>query len=70
MCVSMMPIVDMFLSTAMMLRWLKLDADAQRLEKGLLRVLEEAGTRTPDLGGRASTEEFTDAVAVAARREL
>jgi len=55
------------MSAAMMLRWLNLDADAERLERGLNRVFAENRTRTPDLGGTATTKEFTEAVAAAAQ---
>ena len=57
----------MFMSAAMMLRWLNLEEDAARLERGLNRVFAENRTRTPDLGGTATTKEFTDAVAGAAQ---
>lgn len=56
-----------FLSAAMMLRWQSLVPDAERLERGLRRVFEENRTRTADLGGTATTQEFTAAVAAAAR---
>jgi 3-isopropylmalate dehydrogenase len=52
----------MFLSAAMMLRHgLGRDADAARVESAVDRALE-AGLRTPDLGGSATTAEATDAV--------
>ena len=57
----------MLMSTAMMLRWLNLTAVADRLERALIRVFAENRTRTPDLGGTATTKEFTDAVAAAAK---
>jgi 3-isopropylmalate dehydrogenase len=52
----------MFLSAAMMLRHgLGREADASRVESAVDRALE-AGLRTPDLGGSATTAEATDAV--------
>jgi 3-isopropylmalate dehydrogenase len=52
----------MFLSAAMMLRHgFARDADAARVESAVDRALE-AGLRTPDLGGSATTAEATDAV--------
>jgi isocitrate dehydrogenase (NAD+) len=57
----------MMLSAAMMLRWLNLPTEADRLERGLLRVYEKNVVRTPDLGGTATTEEFAQAVLAAAR---
>jgi isocitrate dehydrogenase (NAD+) len=35
---------------------------AERIRGALARVLAEGSVRTHDLGGRASTTEFTDAV--------
>jgi len=55
----------MMLSAVMMLRWLDLPVEADRLERGLMRVYERKETRTRDLGGTASTQEFTSAVAAA-----
>jgi isocitrate dehydrogenase (NAD+) len=50
------------LSTVMMLQWLNLSADAQRLERAIMRVYAENKVRTVDLGGTATTEEFTQAI--------
>ena len=50
-----------------------LDRDAERASRAIYEsVLETtaAGTRTPDLGGHASTTEFTDAVIELVRRKL
>ena len=55
----------MMLSAVMMLRWLDLPVEAERLERGLMRVYERKEARTRDLGGTASTQEFTSAVAAA-----
>ncbi|CCQ32546.1 3-isopropylmalate dehydrogenase protein [Halorhabdus tiamatea SARL4B] len=51
----------MILSAAMMLEYFGDDEDGQRVRNAVETVLED-GPRTPDLGGDASTEEFTDAV--------
>jgi 3-isopropylmalate dehydrogenase len=52
----------MFLSAAMMLRHgLGREPDAARLESAVDRALE-AGLRTGDLGGKATTAEATRAV--------
>ena len=51
----------MILSAAMMLEYFDYDEDGRRVRDAVEAVLEE-GPRTPDLGGDASTEEFTDAV--------
>lgn len=45
----------MLLSVVMMLRHLKEDNEAGKLEKALLTVLEEGLVRTPDLGGESTT---------------
>jgi 3-isopropylmalate dehydrogenase len=52
----------MFGSVAMMLRYgLGLEAEAAGIESAIDRALE-AGLRTPDLGGDATTEDATEAV--------
>ena len=52
----------MFGSVAMMLRYgLGRETDAARIESAIDRALE-AGLRTPDLGGDATTEDATKAV--------
>jgi 3-isopropylmalate dehydrogenase len=52
----------MFLSAALMLRHgLGLESEATAVESAVQRALGN-GLRTPDLGGRASTEEATRAV--------
>jgi len=56
----------MMLSAVMMLRWLDLPVEAERLERGLMRVYERKEARTRDLGGTASTQEFASAVVAAA----
>ena len=50
------------LSTAMMLDHLQLTDSAQHVERAVAKVLSEGRARTPDLGGRNSTEEATDAI--------
>ncbi|MGA9524479.1 MAG: isocitrate dehydrogenase (NAD(+)) [Myxococcaceae bacterium] len=55
----------LLLSTVMMLRWMSLWTEADRLEKGLLGVYSEGKVRTPDLGGEATTTQFTDAIIAA-----
>ncbi len=55
----------LLLSAIMMLRHLKEDAAASRIEAALNKVLEGREKVTHDLGGRASTTEFTDAIIAA-----
>jgi isocitrate dehydrogenase (NAD+) len=52
----------LLLSAVMMLKHLDERAAADRVMTGLGRVLERGQTRTRDLGGTASTAEFTEAV--------
>jgi isocitrate dehydrogenase (NAD+) len=52
----------LLMSSVMMLRWLQLPQDADRLQAALLKVYIEGKTRTGDLGGKAGTEEFTKAI--------
>lgn len=42
---------------------------ADRLERGLFRVLAEGRVRTGDLGGKANTAEFTDAICAAVQED-
>lgn len=58
----------MILSVALLLRWLAeqqndrgLESVAQRVEEGIQATIHD-GMRTPDLGGKATTSEFTDAI--------
>lgn len=46
----------------MMLEHLGYDEHAQRIHQALVSVLSETSIRTRDLGGTASTIEFTDAL--------
>ena len=50
------------LSGVMMLRWLNENAAADKIEKGVNKVLGEAKTLTYDAGGTASTDEYADAI--------
>lgn len=52
----------LLLSATMMLRHLGEDAAANQIEASLFEVLREGRTVTGDLGGNASTTQFTDAV--------
>jgi isocitrate/isopropylmalate dehydrogenase len=45
-----------------MLRHLGENEAADRILKATFRVLEAGKVRTPDLGGKASTEEYADAI--------
>ncbi|MFZ5470351.1 MAG: isocitrate dehydrogenase (NAD(+)) [Myxococcota bacterium] len=55
----------LLMSAVMMLRWLSMPTEAARLETAILKVYAEGKVRTGDLGGKASTAEFTDAVIAA-----
>jgi tartrate dehydrogenase/decarboxylase/D-malate dehydrogenase len=50
------------LSAAMMLEHLQMDAAAREVESAVAAVLEDGKVRTPDLGGKSSTEEVAAAV--------
>jgi 3-isopropylmalate dehydrogenase len=50
------------LSAGMMLEWLGDAESARRIEKAVTRVLQSDTELTPDLGGRARTEQITAAV--------
>lgn len=52
----------LMLSSAMMLDYLGFTAESKRLRGGVLSVLDKGETVTGDVGGSASTREFTDAV--------
>ena len=45
-----------------MLRHLGLDEHANRISGALHKVIAQGASRTPDLGGSASTTEFTKAI--------
>jgi len=52
----------LMMSAVLMLEWLGLPELAQRLDRALTGVYAEGKVRTSDLGGKASTGEFTAAV--------
>lgn len=52
----------MLLSAAMMLEHLEMFAEAKRVREALYKVFQDGRFLTGDLGGRASTHEFTQAV--------
>jgi isocitrate dehydrogenase (NAD+) len=53
------------MSAVLMLGWLGLGDAASRFDRALLRVYSDGRVRTGDLGGSATTREFTDAVIAA-----
>jgi len=55
------PLAVLF-SGIMMLRRLGRDDVADRIKKAAFSVLQKGAVRTPDLGGRATTEQFADAI--------
>jgi len=52
----------LMMSAVMMLRWIDLSAEADRLDSAIQRVYAEGTSRTRDLGGTATTAEFTQAI--------
>lgn len=52
----------MILSASMLLRHLGLNEHADRISKATYDVISEGNVRTKDIGGTASTTEFTDAI--------
>jgi len=57
----------LLLSAIMMLRYLKLNDHAARIESAVLQTIGAGKTITGDLGGKASTTEFTAAICKALR---
>jgi isocitrate dehydrogenase (NAD+) len=57
----------LLLSAVLMLYHLDEDAKAERIMKALWAALGDGSARTADLGGRATTTEFTDAIVSALR---
>jgi isocitrate dehydrogenase (NAD+) len=55
----------LLMSAVMMLRWLDLSSEASRVEKALQKVYSDGKVRTGDLGGKATTDEFTQAIIAA-----
>jgi len=53
------------LAAVQMLRYLDRRPEADRMEKAIRAALADAGSRTGDLGGKANTARFTDAVLAA-----
>lgn len=56
----------MLLSASLMLKHLALDNQANRISGAVHQVIQEGKVRTGDMGGKASTEEYTKAVLAAA----
>lgn len=52
----------MLLSSVMMLRHLNLDEHANRISAAVYETIESGNARTADIGGTASTKDFTNAV--------
>jgi isocitrate dehydrogenase (NAD+) len=52
----------LLLAAGMMLQHLEMHEEAGRVREALERTIQENDTLTPDLGGNASTTEFTDAL--------
>jgi isocitrate dehydrogenase (NAD+) len=55
----------LLLSACMLLDYVEQGAVATRIRKALDTVVRAGGVRTPDMGGRASTQEFTAAIVAA-----
>ena len=60
--------VGTFWTAAMMLEHLGEKAAARRLMKGVERVTADPSLHTPDLGGKATTKQVTEAVCEALRQ--
>ena len=52
----------LLLSAVMMLRHMKLDPYADNVEQAVMKTIADKKYLTGDLGGKASTSQFTDAV--------
>jgi isocitrate dehydrogenase (NAD+) len=52
----------LMLSSVMMLDWLEASDLARKLERALMKVYADGKVRTGDLGGKANTKDFTQAV--------
>ncbi|SEU26721.1 isocitrate dehydrogenase (NAD(+)) [Stigmatella erecta] len=55
----------LLMSAAMMLDWMGLTEEGQRVQAALQKVYGEGKIRTGDLGGSSTTREFTDAIIAA-----
>src|ERR1700735_2919537 len=60
----------LLMSAIMMLRYLQEDATAERIENALQRVYHEGKTLTSDVGGKATTAQFTEAVIQAVEKPV
>lgn len=54
--------IALLLSSVEMLKYLKLNDYAQKINNAILKTLEKEENKTVDLGGRATTTKFTEAV--------
>ena len=52
----------MLMSAVMMLDWLKMAPLARKIETAVFKVYAHGKVRTGDLGGKATTAEFTQAI--------
>ncbi len=52
----------LLMSSVMMLDWLNFPNHARKVERAILEVYENGKVRTGDLGGKATTREFTEAL--------
>src|SRR5262245_57431361 len=52
----------LLMSTVMMLDWLGMPEQGDRLQRALLKVYADGKVRTGDLGGKATTDELTEAI--------
>lgn len=52
----------LLLSGIMMLRHMRLYAEAEKIERAVLQTIAEGKVLTGDLGGRASNTQFTEAI--------
>jgi isocitrate dehydrogenase (NAD+) len=55
----------LMMSSVLMLEWLNMREESKRLESAIHKVYTEGKVRTGDLGGKANTREFTDAIIAA-----
>jgi isocitrate dehydrogenase (NAD+) len=52
----------LLMSSVMMLRWMEFKDEAERLSQAIARIYSEGKVRTIELGGTATTREFTEAL--------
>ena len=55
----------LMMSAVMMLDWLGMRDESKRMQNAIEKVYTEGKVRTGDLGGKANTREFTDAIIAA-----